>query len=139
MIEKQHEENDQNTQPLLNNAGDRLKYIREEKHYSQKMFATYLKISQQILSRYEKGKTELPFHILNKLYNMDVSINWLLFGEEPMEISCIQESIEDLSKAEKKIKKLENENLTIHKEFTAKLSKLVDSLNELLNTKKQDK
>lgn len=58
---------------------DRLKDLREYKNYKQAYVAEYLNISQQVYSRYESGKHELPVRYLeplSKLYN--VSTDYLL-------------------------------------------------------------
>lgn len=43
---------------------DRLKDLREYKNYKQAYVAEYLNISQQVYSRYENGKHELPVRML---------------------------------------------------------------------------
>ena len=58
---------------------NRLKDLREYKNYKQAYVAEYLNISQQVYSRYESGKHELPVRYLeplSKLYN--VSTDYLL-------------------------------------------------------------
>ena len=58
---------------------DRLRDLREYKNLKQSFVAEYLNISQQVYSRYENGKHELPARFLEplaKLYN--VSTDYLL-------------------------------------------------------------
>lgn len=58
---------------------DRLRDLREYKNYKQAYVAEYLNVSQQVYSRYESGKHELPVRFLeplSKLYN--VSTDYLL-------------------------------------------------------------
>lgn len=45
----------------------RLKDLREDAEKTQKEIATYLGISQQHYSQYERGERELPMHLFIKL------------------------------------------------------------------------
>lgn len=61
--------------------GDRLRKIREEKGLSQGDFASFLNISQQNLSNYEKNKRDIPEQIKIKLQQTGVNLNWLISGD----------------------------------------------------------
>ncbi len=59
--------------------GRKLREIREENHMTQKMFASVLNISQQTLSRYENGKTIIPYEDLRKVVTVfGVSVEYIL-------------------------------------------------------------
>lgn len=60
--------------------GDRLRKIREEKGLNQGDFASFLNISQQNLSNYEKNKRDIPEQIKIKLQQNGVNLNWLISG-----------------------------------------------------------
>ncbi len=62
-----------NVEKLKKNIGDKLKSLRTENKKTQKDLATYLSTTQQVYSRYESGKNELPIkHLiaLSKYYNI---------------------------------------------------------------------
>ena len=59
--------------------GRKLREIREENHMTQKTFASVLNISQQTLSRYENGKTVIPYEDLRKVVTVfGVSVEYIL-------------------------------------------------------------
>ena len=59
--------------------GRKLRSIREENHMTQKTFASVLNISQQTLSRYENGKTIIPYEDLRKVVTVfGVSVEYIL-------------------------------------------------------------
>ncbi|WFD11977.1 helix-turn-helix domain-containing protein [Tepidibacter hydrothermalis] len=67
---------------MIENLGNRLKYVRISLKLSQKKFATFLNIPLRTYQDYERGVTcpgpEIIVNIANKL---GVSIDWL-FGRE---------------------------------------------------------
>lgn len=101
---------------------DRLKDLREYKNYKQAYVAEYLNISQQVYSRYESGKHELPVRYLeplSKLYN--VSTDYLLglsvtkddittLSELKYENRTLKELLNDISS-------LESENIVLLNAF----------------------
>jgi transcriptional regulator with XRE-family HTH domain len=57
----------------------RIRELREDKDWTQKQIASYLKCSQQVYSNYELGQREIPIHVLialAKFYN--TSTDYLL-------------------------------------------------------------
>lgn len=59
--------------------GDRLHILREREDLTQEEIASYLHISQQNYSRYEKSQSELPLRYLEELTNYySVSADYLL-------------------------------------------------------------
>ena len=59
--------------------GKMLKNVREKTNISQKEMASFLNVSQQALSRWEKSQTEPDYKTLIKISNyFDVSIDYLL-------------------------------------------------------------
>ena len=66
-------------------VGKRLKELRGYLEYSQKDFANKYGMSQQALSKYEKGQSDISDTIkksLNKDYHLN--LNWLLTGKGSM-------------------------------------------------------
>lgn len=68
------------------NFGQRLSYFRLKLMYSQIEFANFLdeNISQNCISKYEVGKAEIPFRILEKLCRIGINLNWFIAGEGDM-------------------------------------------------------
>lgn len=62
-------------------TGDRLKKVRQYLGFSQKEFADILKISQQLLSKYENNKSEMSVSAAKELIQYKINIDWLLTGE----------------------------------------------------------
>lgn len=63
--------------------GRKLRCIREEKHMTQKDFASKLNISQQTLSRYENGKNIIPYEeLISIITKFDISMEYMF------EIEC---------------------------------------------------
>lgn len=59
--------------------GRKLRSIRKENHMTQKTFASVLNVSQQTLSRYESGKTIIPYEDLRKVVTVfGVSVEYIL-------------------------------------------------------------
>lgn len=57
----------------------RIKDLREDNDFTQKYVASYLKTSQTMYARYERGANELPLHHLIKLCKLyNVSSDYLL-------------------------------------------------------------
>lgn len=62
---------------------DKIKYLREEKHFKQRQVADFLGISQQAYSYYELDKRELPArHVVSLAKLYQVSTDYLL-GADP--------------------------------------------------------
>lgn len=58
---------------------DRLKMLRDEFRKTQKEVADYLQITQQVYSKYENGKVDLPIRLLQKLVDYySVSADYIL-------------------------------------------------------------
>ena len=63
----------------MKNYVDRIRELREDNDFTQKEIADFLKTTQQVYSRYEKGINEIPIrHIiaLSRFYN--VSCDYIL-------------------------------------------------------------
>lgn len=105
---------------------DRLKDLREYKNYKQAYVAEYLNISQQVYSRYESGKHELPVRYLeplSKLYN--VSTDYLLG------LSVTKDDITTLSEQKyrsRMLKELLNDISSLDSESIVLLNAFVDFL-----------
>lgn len=58
---------------------ERIRYLRKKHHYSQGSVAWYLRTSQTMYARYERGANELPIHHLIMLCNLyRVSSDYIL-------------------------------------------------------------
>ena len=58
---------------------DRIKELREDNDKSQREIAQYLKTTQQVYSRYEKGDNEIPVrHIIALCKYYGVSADYIL-------------------------------------------------------------
>ena len=69
-------------------TGNRIKQIREVLKYTQKEFGKKLGISQTMISKYEKGFSEVNRTLLEKIAkNFDISINCLILGQGEMFIN----------------------------------------------------
>ena len=105
---------------------DRLKDLREYKNYKQAYVAEYLNISQQVYSRYESGKHELPvlyLEPLSKLYN--VSTDYLLG------LSVTKDDITTLSEQKygnRMLKELLNDISSLDSENIVLLNAFIDFL-----------
>ena len=108
---------------------NRLKDLREYKNYKnykQAYVAEYLNISQQVYSRYESGKHELPvryFEPLSKLYN--VSTDYLLG------LSVTKDDITTLSEQKygsRSLKELLNDIASLDSENIVLLNAYIDFL-----------
>jgi SOS-response transcriptional repressor LexA len=81
---------------ILNNLdaliGSRLVWVRKRLGFStQKEFANKLGLPYQTYVNYEKGKRKLPDEVKNKLYEIGISLNYLMTGESPMILSQIKQ------------------------------------------------
>ncbi len=64
---------------LIDDIHDKIKDLREEKHFKQRQVAEFLGISQQAYSYYELDKRELPArHVVNLAKLYQVSTDYLL-------------------------------------------------------------
>ncbi|OCL81892.1 helix-turn-helix domain-containing protein [Arcobacter porcinus] len=67
------------------NINSNLIDIRKKLGLNQMEFADRLETSQNLISKYEQGKVELPFKIINNLNKVfNININWLLTGNGSM-------------------------------------------------------
>ena len=58
---------------------DRIRELREDNDIKQKEIAEYLKTTQQVYSRYEKGTNEIPLrHIIALARYYNVSCDYIL-------------------------------------------------------------
>ncbi len=69
---------------LKEEMSERIRLFRESLGFSQKEFSIELDISQQTLSKYERGAAWIPDEIKIKLRKMGISFLWLLDGEGSM-------------------------------------------------------
>ena len=65
-------------------VGERLSYIRSQRQESQATFAKVLGVKQPVYARYETGERKIPDSIKRELYQIGISIDWLLMGEGTM-------------------------------------------------------
>lgn len=74
--------------------GTRLKQVRKALHLSQIEFGKKLEIAAMIVSRLEKGETQIKASLLTKLDSMDIDIAWLLTGKGHMfkNNSCVEQN-----------------------------------------------
>ncbi len=67
----------------MNKFKDRLKELRLEKNISRKKLASFLYVSERLISYWETGKRECSFDMLITLANyFDVSIDYLLGNKD---------------------------------------------------------
>lgn len=60
---------------------ERLKYIRQIKNLSQSDLAQMAGTTQQAIQQAENGKARQPRYLHNLAMALDLSIEWVLFGE----------------------------------------------------------
>ena len=81
------------------NINSNLIDIRKKLGLNQIEFADKLETSQNLISKYEQGKVELPFKIINNLNKVfNININWLLTGNGSMfesEVGNINKSFQE--------------------------------------------
>jgi len=82
---------------MVEEAGHRLAAARAEKRYSQAQLATILGTEQTMLSKYERGKAEVPPRMWRILQMKGFDVEWIKTGKELSRIQC---QIEGLSKDE---------------------------------------
>lgn len=64
------------------NIGDRIRFVRKNKGFSQIEFSSQLEITQSFLSGLERGRYQPTTDVLSRLANIyGVDINWLLTGQ----------------------------------------------------------
>lgn len=68
----------------MKESSSRLLTIRKHMQLTQVQFAKKIGITQNVYTRYETGKLELPDHLKEKLHQIGVNLNWLLTGKGPM-------------------------------------------------------
>lgn len=93
--------------------GDRLRRLRESKKLSQQQIANILNIDRSTYARYELGKTQPDYDILQKLAKLyNVSIHYIITGE------CTIFTEKDIAKQLEQLKKnlLDNKNLNFRGE-----------------------
>lgn len=61
---------------------DRLKYLRAHYNLSQAELAEKAGTTQQAIQQAEKGKARQPRYLHKLAKNLDISVDWLIFGEE---------------------------------------------------------
>jgi len=91
----------------LKNIGDRIKYIRELNCLNQHEFANKLLVSQQNISRYEKGQLDISTSFANKVKSVfGVNIDWLLsgYGEIKSENEYTKKSLNNIKPKFSKIR-----------------------------------
>lgn len=66
----------------LSTFGERLRYIRKQRGYSQDAMQEMLGISQGVYSGWERNKVDVPMSRLRAIAIFyDISVDWLIFGE----------------------------------------------------------
>jgi len=73
----------------MNEVGSRLLKLRKNMQLTQVQFAKEIGITQNVYTRYETGKLDLPDHIKSKLHHIGVNLNWLLTGSGPMFLELV--------------------------------------------------
>ena len=68
----------------MKESSSRLLTIRKDMQLTQVQFAKKLGITQNVYTRYETGKLDLPEHLKEKLHQIGVNLNWLITGKGPM-------------------------------------------------------
>jgi len=68
----------------MNEVGSRLLTLRKKMQLTQVQFAKEIGITQNVYTRYETGKLDLPDHLKSKLHQIGVNLNWLITGEGEM-------------------------------------------------------
>ncbi len=121
-------------------VGARLKKIRMDLHYTQQEFVKELEITQQNLSRYERGLGYISTLIVIVLHCMGYDTNWLLYGKGSMKIKDNENSESNTLKLKNeniklknRIQEIENERAELSKELIQRLSEIVDLQKKLNN------
>lgn len=79
--------------PIL---ADRLRYIRKVKNLSQSELAELAGTTQQAIQQAETGKARQPRYLHNLAMELELPVEWVLFGKEQKE-QVIEKSKEGLS------------------------------------------
>ena len=84
----------------MKEVGSRLLTLRKQMKLTQVQFAKEIGITQNVYTRYETGKLDLPDHLKSKLHQIGVNLNWLLTGKGqmfqelvPMDASILSDTI----------------------------------------------
>ena len=84
---------------ITETLGERLKFAREKKKYTQMEVAKRLGITNGTISGYERNYRDPDTETLNKLANLyDVSPNWLLGNKKESENSLPKSKIDEIVK-----------------------------------------
>ena len=81
----------------MSEISERLLSVRKHMGLTQVQFSKKIGTSQNVYTRYETGKLELPDHLKGSLHQIGVNLNWLLTGSGPMfqELPSLPVSSED--------------------------------------------
>ena len=71
---------------------DRLKYIRRMKDLSQVELAERAGTTQQAIQQAEKGKARQPRYLHRLAQELDIDVNWLIFGKIEKTLSTLQKA-----------------------------------------------
>ena len=70
--------------PFLDSIGERIKYLRKQEGFYQKILAEMIDITQQALSNMESNKTRPSHETLEKLFSKTGYYpEWILYGRGP--------------------------------------------------------
>ena len=68
----------------MSEISERLLTIRKHMRLTQVKFAEKIGTTQNVYTRYETGKLEIPDHLKSTLHDLGINLNWLLTGEGEM-------------------------------------------------------
>lgn len=85
--------------PIYPKLSDRLKYIRTMHGLSQAELAQKAGTTQQAIQQAEKGKARQPRYLHQLAKNLDIPIEWMMFGsaEEQAKKSALKNALNDQS------------------------------------------
>lgn len=79
--------------PLLETLGERLRWARERKSWTQEELAEKSAVSRDVIAQTEVNRTKQPKEIIKLCDALDVSPAWLVFGIEDID-ALSKEAIE---------------------------------------------
>lgn len=79
----------------LSTFGERLRYLRKKRGYSQDAMQEMLGVSQGVYSGWERNRIDIPTsRLISIVIFYDVSADWLLFGDSGRQITRFAEQEE---------------------------------------------
>ncbi len=108
--------------------GEKLKYLREEKCYTQKQFGEILKINDDAYGQYEREYTIIPLkHLVTLCNELDVSIDYIFNFTKQKQYNNIEKKI-DKQKAGQRLKIFrKSQNLT-----QTELAKILNTVQQVI-------